>query len=152
MSLFIWWRLKKPQLEQGETGDPPTKCNFTLGVVWCLQGFALPFVVLCLQGCEMLSQTLKVQEEVSPPPQTWLSSPIIQIKATSLTQRLFQLFWHIGNIFSKSQRLKFKIVILTPNSFLLVSNSALFWTAPENLLSRAERHVSKRLNGRQSVN
>lgn len=43
MSLFIWGRLKKPQLEQGETGDPPTKCNFTLGVVWRVQGFALPF-------------------------------------------------------------------------------------------------------------
>lgn len=39
-------------------------------------------VVLCLGHCEMFSQILKVQEEVSPPPQTWLSLLTIQMKET----------------------------------------------------------------------
>lgn len=47
-------------------------------------------VVLCLRDCKMFSQILKEQEDVSRPGQSWLASPIIQMKETLPPIRLLR--------------------------------------------------------------
>lgn len=49
---FYLVKTNQPQLEQGEIGESPLQGNFTLGVVWSVQGSSLPFSSSVPQGLQ----------------------------------------------------------------------------------------------------